>query len=104
MRCPGRPSRPLRKPWTLHWPTRSSRDGTPGPPSISGCLEHEAPRSQVMARHRLFVTGGTGYIGCALAPALLARGHEVRMLVRAGSERKAAAGALNVCGDALSAA
>lgn len=53
--------------------------------------------------HDIFVTGGTGYIGRALIPALLERGHLVRALVRPGSERKLASGALAVVGDALQA-
>jgi uncharacterized protein YbjT (DUF2867 family) len=36
----------------------------------------------------VFVTGGTGYIGRRLIPALTVRGHHVKALVRAGSERK----------------
>ena len=56
-----------------------------------------------MSRHDVFVTGATGYIGRALVPALLARGHHVRTLVRPGSERKAPAGAQCVRGDALQA-
>jgi len=56
-----------------------------------------------MSRHHVFVTGATGYIGRALVPALLARGHHVRMLVRPGSERRAPAGAQCVRGDALQA-
>ncbi|HUP94710.1 MAG TPA: NAD(P)H-binding protein [Burkholderiales bacterium] len=57
-----------------------------------------------MERHEVFVAGATGYIGGALVPALLARGHRVRALIRAGSERKAPAGVLCVQGDALDAA
>jgi uncharacterized protein YbjT (DUF2867 family) len=53
---------------------------------------------------RVFLTGGTGYIGRALVPALVARRHEVRMLVRAGSEHKSVDGALCVRGDALNSA
>jgi uncharacterized protein YbjT (DUF2867 family) len=52
---------------------------------------------------RLFVTGGTGYIGGALLPALLARGHRIRALVRPGSERRVPAGCEAVVGNALDA-
>jgi uncharacterized protein YbjT (DUF2867 family) len=51
----------------------------------------------------VFVTGGTGYLGSALCSALAARGHRVRALVRAGSERKLAKGCEPVAGDALDA-
>ena len=57
-----------------------------------------------MARHDVFVTGATGYLGRALVPALLARGHTVRALVRPASAARLAAGALPVTGDALAAA
>ena len=56
------------------------------------------------ARHDVFVTGATGYIGRALVPALLARGHTVRALVRPASAAKLPPGALPVIGDALTAA
>jgi NADH dehydrogenase len=36
--------------------------------------------------HRVFVTGGTGFVGRALIQALRAEGHVVRCLVRRGSE------------------
>jgi uncharacterized protein YbjT (DUF2867 family) len=49
----------------------------------------------------VFVTGGTGYIGGALLPLLLARGHHVRALTRAGSARRLPAGVDAVIGDAL---
>jgi uncharacterized protein YbjT (DUF2867 family) len=56
----------------------------------------------VTARH-VFVTGGTGYLGRRAIPALAARGHTVRALVRRGSEGKLPAGATPVVGDALDA-
>jgi uncharacterized protein YbjT (DUF2867 family) len=52
----------------------------------------------------VFVTGGTGYIGRALTPRLLARGHRVLALARARSESRVAPGAEAVTGDALDAA
>jgi uncharacterized protein YbjT (DUF2867 family) len=51
--------------------------------------------------HRIFVTGGTGYIGSRLIPVLAARGHEVVALVRPGSEHKLPAACMPVVGDAL---
>jgi uncharacterized protein YbjT (DUF2867 family) len=51
--------------------------------------------------YEIFVTGGTGYLGSHLIPRLMERGHRVRALVRTGSERKLAAGAQAVTGDAL---
>lgn len=52
----------------------------------------------------VFVTGGTGYIGRRLVPALMARGHTVRVLARAASTARLPAGARAVIGDALDAA
>jgi uncharacterized protein YbjT (DUF2867 family) len=49
----------------------------------------------------IFVTGGTGYIGSRVIPELLARGHTLRALIRAGSERKLPAGCSPVLGNAL---
>ncbi len=51
--------------------------------------------------HRVFVTGGTGYVGRPLIAQLLERGHEVQALVRPGSEGKLPAGCQAVPGDAL---
>ncbi len=51
--------------------------------------------------HRLFVAGGTGYVGRPLITHLLQRGHEVRALVRPGSEKKLPPGCQVVLGDAL---
>jgi uncharacterized protein YbjT (DUF2867 family) len=50
---------------------------------------------------RVFITGGTGYMGQQLIPRLLDRGHQVRALVRTGSERKLSAGCTPVFGNAL---
>jgi uncharacterized protein YbjT (DUF2867 family) len=50
--------------------------------------------------HSVFITGATGYLGSALARELAARGHRVRALVRAGSERKLPSGVEAVVGDA----
>ena len=52
----------------------------------------------------VLITGGTGYLGRALIPALLARGHRVRLLVRPGSQRKVPPGVEAVPGDPLEAA
>src|ERR671938_165790 len=54
-----------------------------------------------MTRRRVFITGGTGYLGRALVGELLRRGHEVRALVRRGSEGKLPAGCVPVAGDPL---
>ena len=51
----------------------------------------------------VFLTGSTGYMGQRLVPLLLERGHRVRALVRAGSEKKLPAGCEPVVGDALDA-
>jgi uncharacterized protein YbjT (DUF2867 family) len=51
--------------------------------------------------HRVFVSGGTGYVGRPLIAQLLERGHQVRALVRPGSERKLPAGCQVISGDAL---
>jgi uncharacterized protein YbjT (DUF2867 family) len=53
---------------------------------------------------RVFVTGGTGYMGTRLIERLAARGHAVRALARAGSAERLPRGAEPVIGDALAAA
>lgn len=50
------------------------------------------------------MTGATGYLGSALVPRLLARGHRVLALARPGAEGRVPAGAEVVSGDALDAA
>jgi nucleoside-diphosphate-sugar epimerase len=52
-------------------------------------------------QRKVFITGGTGYIGTVLARELVQRGHRVRVLVRPGSERKVPEGCQLVHGDAL---
>jgi uncharacterized protein YbjT (DUF2867 family) len=51
--------------------------------------------------HFIFITGGTGYIGQQLIPLLVKRGHEVKALVRKGSEGKLPPGCSGFVGDAL---
>jgi uncharacterized protein YbjT (DUF2867 family) len=48
---------------------------------------------------QVFIAGGTGYIGRRLVAALVSRGHQVRVLVRPGSEAKTPAGCETVVGD-----
>lgn len=57
-----------------------------------------------MTPKTIFVTGATGYLGGALIPQLLARGHHVLALARRGSEGRLRGGSEAVTGDALDAA
>ena len=50
---------------------------------------------------RVFITGGTGYVGSRLIPVLQRQGCRVRALVRAGSERKLPPGCEVVVGNPL---
>jgi nucleoside-diphosphate-sugar epimerase len=52
----------------------------------------------------VLISGGTGYIGRRLVPALLGRGHAVRVLARPESRSRVPAGATAVVGNALNAA
>ena len=54
-----------------------------------------------MAKHEVFMTGGTGFLGSSLAAELLRRGHGVRALVRPGSESRVVQGCEIIHGDAL---
>jgi uncharacterized protein YbjT (DUF2867 family) len=58
-------------------------------------------RTQSPAGRLVFLTGGTGYIGGPLVPALTGRGHEVRALVRAGTQGTVPEGCTIVGGSAL---
>ena len=54
-----------------------------------------------MTKRTVFITGGTGFMGRSLIPELLRRGHEVRALVRRGSESKLPEGCQLLTGDPL---
>lgn len=54
-----------------------------------------------MSGRTVFITGGTGFMGRNLIPELLNRGHEVRALVRRGSESKLPEGCHLIIGDPL---
>ena len=54
-----------------------------------------------MTHHCVFITGATGYMGRSLIPALLARGHGVRALVRESSVQRVPPGAAIIIGNAL---
>lgn len=68
------------------------------PPAAAAALWKDDITS---VQHRIFITGGTGYIGCRLIPLLMARGHQLTALVRCGSETKVPAGCSTFVGDAL---
>jgi uncharacterized protein YbjT (DUF2867 family) len=53
-------------------------------------------------KHSVFVTGGTGFMGRRLIVSLLERGHDVKALVREGSQHRLPEGAQAVVGDRLS--
>jgi len=74
---------------------RKISKGRPGPFGPGG-------RIPPLQRH-VFVTGATGYIGRQLTAALVARGHDIRALVRPESLGRAPAGVTTVVGNALDA-
>ncbi len=52
-------------------------------------------------RHSICITGGTGYIGCRLIPLLTQRGHQVKAVVREGSQDKLPGNVSAVIADPL---
>jgi uncharacterized protein YbjT (DUF2867 family) len=52
---------------------------------------------------RVFVSGGTGYVGASLLPELISRGHTVRALARAGSAIRVHPACEPAAGNALDA-
>jgi len=54
-----------------------------------------------METRRVFLSGGTGYVGNALVTKLIERGHRARVLARPGSERKVPDGGEVVRGNPL---
>jgi uncharacterized protein YbjT (DUF2867 family) len=50
---------------------------------------------------KVFINGGTGYMGSRLIPLLVQRSHEVKALVRQGSDRKLPAGTTPAIADPL---
>ena len=51
--------------------------------------------------HKIFITGGSGYIGGAVIPQLIKRGHEIRALVRPQSISKIPSGCEVIKGNVL---
>jgi uncharacterized protein YbjT (DUF2867 family) len=51
--------------------------------------------------HKVFVTGGTGYVGQRLITQLVQRGHSVAAVVRQQSQGKLPAGCTAIAGNAL---
>ena len=64
-------------------------------------MSSDTAKSSELRTRPVFITGGTGYMGQRLAPLLVKRGHQVKALVREGSESKLPLGAISVLGDAL---
>src|SRR5512138_1838137 len=53
-------------------------------------------KSRKATAMEVFVTGGTGYVGRAVVPALLRRGHHVSVLTRAASRARVSPGAIAI--------
>ena len=68
---------------------------------VSGIAQQVITASMMRALD-VFVTGGTGYMGSRLIPALAQRGHRVTAFIRPGSEHKLPMGTPAVVGDVLS--
>jgi len=58
----------------------------------SGIWATRAPLLKVTMASRVMLTGGTGFLGSAIARALVAQGHAVRALLRHGTPRHVLAG------------
>jgi nucleoside-diphosphate-sugar epimerase len=64
-----------------------------------GYVKHRTAGS--IMSHSVFITGATGYIGQRLVPRLTERGHQVKALIRKGSEHKLAGSVERVIADPL---
>lgn len=71
------------------------------PPLLLDCQWASLRLSEMAYSHRVFITGGTGYIGKRLIPALHAEGHELIALTRQQSRGKLPWTCTPVIGDAL---
>jgi nucleoside-diphosphate-sugar epimerase len=68
---------------------------------FDNCFSQGTGMDKASKKRCVFITGGTGYVGKPLVMQLLQRGHEVRSLVRPGSEKRLQPGCTAVTGDAL---
>lgn len=72
-----------------------SHDPEPG----AGTGNEYPSRQEIMPSQNVFLTGSTGFVGGAVARALVARGHRVRALIRPTSMHKHPAGVVACPGD-----